>query len=197
MINSDITNNQSYYNILVTHKLLLIISIVYKLLLDCAFWTILKQQYYFSKIYCFDFNSLKYLIGCIWLAVLFILIDHDSKKPSTFFLQLQYFLAIIPISTIYAFSNKNTLYYIAVCISFAAAEILVRVINDKKLNKNRIFIFFEKPIFTKLLIFSLYLITVVVYIDIIIKNGLFSFKALNIYAVYTIRDDFSLHLVFI
>ena len=69
----------------------------------------------------------------------------------------------------------------------------MRVINDKKLNKNRIFIFFEKPIFTKLLIFSLYLITVVVYIDIIIKNGLFSFKALNIYAVYTIRDDFSLH----
>ncbi len=170
-----------------------ICALVYKVILDCGFWSILKSIYYFEETYEFDFNITKYIIGYIWLFLLFIMIRHYDNRPSTFFLQLQYFLAIVPMSTIYAFSDEKSLYFFAICISFSLAEIVVFLSVEIDSRYKRAFNIFDKAFFTKVLICAMYLSTIIVYIDMILENGMFSMKALNIYNVYDVRAEFELN----
>lgn len=176
-----------------TTYVILICAIVYKLVLECGFWSILKARYYFDVTYNFEFNIIKYIAGFLWVLLLFFMIRHDEKRPSTFFLQLQYFISIIPITIIYSFSNENTLYYITICTSFAVAEIIVFITSNCELKNYKIFKLLDKKFFTRLVVYTLYLITIIVYIGIVAKNGLFTLEALNIYNVYEVRAQFSLN----
>lgn len=159
--------------------------VTYKFALEYGFWFILKPLYLTSNVYNFDFNFAKYIIGMFWCLILFLFIQHNERRPSTFFLQLQYAIAIIPITVIYAFSDENSLYYTAVCIGFAVAEIIILFMHSIKMPELRWGSMF--------VIISFLAITIIVYGDMVLENGMFSLKALNIFNIYDIRADFKLN----
>ncbi|RGT72484.1 hypothetical protein DWX08_09215 [Ruminococcus sp. AF18-22] len=161
------------------------IVFIYKLTLEIGFWDILQKSYAGLGVYKFEFNFVKYIIGILWCTILAILIDYNRKKPSTFFVQMLYIVAIIPMTVIFAFSNENTMYFNCVCIAFAICEMIVLFFKNIYLP--------EIDIMTKILILGFFFITFVVYIDMIAENGMPSLAALNIYDVYQIRSNFHLN----
>lgn len=158
---------------------------IYKIILEIGFWYVLQKVFKDLNVYQFEFSGYKYVIGTVWLIVIFFLIRHDLRKPSTFFLELHYVLAIIPITVIFAFSNENMLFYNAVCIGFSAACVLITLGKNIKIPKI--------SLSTPLLIIAFFLITVVVYAGIVVQNGMFTLKALDIYQVYELREQFQLN----
>ena len=163
----------------------LLIALVYKLALEMGFWYLLQEAYKNTSTYRFEFSFYKFIYGLLWIMILFALIRHNERKPSTFFLQFQYMIAIIPITVIFAFSDEKIFYYTVVCLAFALAEVLVFVSKDVQLP--------QINIASKVLVIAFCLITCVVYVDMIIENGMFSLEALNIYIVYEIRKEFELN----
>jgi len=170
---------------IIDKTILFVTMLIYKFILEFGFWYLLQIPYGGLNVYKFDFNIEKYVFGVIVCVCLFLLIDHNKRYPSTFFLQMHYFIAIIPITVIYAFSDANTLYYTTVCIAFAIAEICVMLFRDMELP--------QINITTKVLVVGFYIITIIVYLDIIRENGLFDFRAINIYRVYEVRKGFILN----
>lgn len=164
---------------------LFIIVLVYKLTLEIGFWYLLQDVYKELNVYKFQFDLWKFLYGLFWTILLFFLINHEKRKPSAFFLGLQYVTAIIPITVIFAFSDENALYYSIICMGFAIAEIIVFMFQ--KISWPQI------EISTHILLIAFYLITIIVYLGIIKENGMFSLDALNIYNVYGVRADFKLN----
>ena len=169
---------------------LAICFLIYKLILEYGFWYVLKPIYILSPVYKFDFSLSKYITGFIWLIILFLLIKHNEHKPSVFFLQMHYAIAIIPITIIYSFSDENTLYFFAICTGYGMAEILIYLYKGDKAKRIKLF---DKKIFTVIVIVSFYLSNIIVYFDIVYENGLVSFRALNIFDVYSIRGEFQLN----
>lgn len=161
------------------------IVFIYKVALELGFWYLLQRNYADANIYRFEFDFVKYLTGMFWCAVLFLLINHDARKPSTFFMQMQYVIAFIPITVIFAFSNESIAYYTVLSFAFAVAEMTIMFAKDIHLP--------QSEIMTKILIIGFYLITVLVYVDIIVENGMFTLEAINIYNVYSVRGDFQLN----
>lgn len=173
------------YRDLKEHIYFLMIALTYKLALELGLWYVLQEAYKDANVYKFDFSIGKYIYGMVWVLILFVLIKHDTRKPSTFFLQFQYLLAVIPITVIFAFSDEKVLYYTAVCAAFAFAEMLIASLKDIKIPQIKVS--------SKILIIGFYLITVIVYADMILENGMFTLEALNIYSVYEVRTDFELN----
>lgn len=167
-------------------QIVLFISfMIYKLVLELGFWYVLQPVYAKENVYPFEFNLLHYLVGLFWTIFLFFLIRHDVHKPSTFFLELHYVIAIIPITVIFAFGNENMLFYNLLCIAFGIASIIIILGKNIKIP--------QISVSTPILIIGFYLITAIVYADIVLKNGMFTFKALDIYQVYSLRGQFILH----
>ena len=160
-------------------------ALIYKLALEMGFWYLLQEAYEETNVYRFEFSFGKFIYGLFWVFVLFSLIRHNERKPSTFFLQFQYMIAIVPITVVFAFSNEEIVYYTVVCMAFAIAEVLIIVFRDVKLPKINIT--------SKLLVIAFCLITCLVYADMIIENGMFTLEALNIYKVYEVREKFDLN----
>ena len=100
---------------------------IYKIGLEFGYWYILRRYYADSVEYVFEFNIFKYILGFLIILFIFILIRHNDGRVSTFYLELHYVLAIIPITVVYAFGNKETLYYLGVCIGYILAIIIVQI----------------------------------------------------------------------
>ena len=164
---------------------LFIVMLIYKLSLELGCWYLLQNVYRNSNVYRFQFDLSKFILGLAWTIVLFFLINHKERKPSAFFMELQFVIAIVPITVIFAFSDENILYYNAICVSFAVCEILI-LLSEKV-------VWPQINIVTRLLVVVFYIITVIVYLDIIIENGMFTLDAFNIYNVYEIRSNFKLN----
>lgn len=164
---------------------LFIILFAYKITLELGFWYLLQINYADLNVYQFDFNIVKYIIGMFWCILLFFLINHEARKPSTFFMQMQYVIAFIPITVIFAFSDENIIYYTVLCFAFAVAEMLIMSVKTIKLP--------QIEALTPILVICFYIITIIVYLDIIIENGMFTLDAINIYDIYSVRGEFHLN----
>lgn len=179
-------DSKVYKNIdLKAYSFFWMIALVYKLALEMGFWYLLQNAYKDLNVYRFEFSIAKFIYGLLWIFILFALIKHNERKPSTFFLQFQYMIAIIPITVVFAFSDEKIIYYTVVCMAFAFAEILIIFFKDVKLP--------QINITSKVLIIVFLLITCIVYVDMIAENGLFTLEALDIYKVYEVREGFELN----
>ena len=159
--------------------------LIYKVSLEFGYWFVLRGYFFASNEYDFEFRVQKYIVGFIMAILVFLAIDHESRKVSTFFFEMHYVLAIIPITVIYAFGNKQTVYYMGVCIAFILAILIVRLTRD---------INYDPPyIITRGLIVLFVFITAVVYADMFIENGIPSLQAFNIFGVYELRDNFHIN----
>ncbi len=165
--------------------ILFFLFMTYKLSLEFGYWYVLREYFLTVGEYSFDFNFVKYVLGFITVVLVFFFIDHTDGKVSTFFLDLHYVLAIIPLTVIYAFGNKETLYYIGICICYMLAIMVVRLSKDIEFSGSKLL--------STLMIFAFYIITMIVYIDMIIENGTPSLGVLNIFRVYEYRENFQIN----
>lgn len=97
--------------------------LAYKVALEAGYWLILadKVQYFQG-----DFSIAKYFIGIFWVTLLFFNIRHEERKVSSFLLNLQLVIAIIPITVVYALCNESSIYYNVLCLAFLIAECMVK-----------------------------------------------------------------------
>lgn len=160
-------------------KKLLILMMLFKLSIDAGYWNIVALD---KSTYVQDFNLTKYIVGIVWCIILFLGIKHNEKRPSTFFLCVIFLLQIVPITTIYSLGNQNSLYYFTICIAFLLCEALVGCI------KNNVGIQRNSKI-SEIIEISFILIVLATFLAVVIKNGLPSLVALNIYNVYDLREN--------
>lgn len=160
-------------------KKLLILMMLFKLSIDAGYWNIVALD---KSTYVQDFNLTKYIVGIVWCIILFLGIKHNEKRPSTFFLCVIFLLQIVPITTIYSLGNQNSLYYFTICIAFLLCEALVGCIkNDTGIQRNLNV--------SKAINISFFLILAMTVLLVVVKNGMPSLTALNIYNVYDLRRD--------
>lgn len=158
---------------------------IYKIGLEFGYWYILRKYYADSVEYTFDFNIYKYILGFLTIFLIFMLIRHNDGRVSTFYLELHYVLAIIPITVVYSFGNKETLYYLGVCIGYILAIIIVQLKTN--------LVFDGSEIISLMIIICFCLITIIVYLDMIVENGIPQLRALNIFSVYDYRGEFQIN----
>ena len=177
------TNNYSskyLYNLmsLLHNKVILIVMmLIYKLFLDWCFCSILAPV---DHAYVLEFNAIKYIIGLFICIILFFVPLNNLSNVSSFFIILINLTQIIPITTIYSFSNENTDYYLLLCFTFLICEILVVFSLPFSL-----WAYFDKKVF--ICLFSLVVFGMVLFA--FVKYGVPSFAALNIYSVYEMRGN--------
>ncbi len=165
--------------------LLIVLSLLYKLVLEYSFWKVLTVDYPF---YVFHFDLMKYINGTAWVLVVLGLVNYRKKLASTFFLFFLILLQIIPISSIYALTaNNSPVYFNLLCVSFALCEILV--------SKTEIPVFFlNNKTISRYLIPVFFALSVLVLVLIYLKNGLPGLSALNLFSVYDLRRNSTLVL---
>ncbi len=151
--------------------------LIFKISVDLGFFYILSKD---ATTYIRDFNYLKYINGLIWCVIIYHLIRFDRRLVSSFFLLFKILLEIIPITTIYAFSNQNFYYYNILLLSYGLCEILVGWLPE--INNYKVI-----PKLSLIMIFSLSLIAFIMTLHIVNLGGIPSLKAFNIYKVYEIR----------
>lgn len=139
--------------------------------------------------YILRFNELKSINGFLWCVVLFLGIQHDKHKASTFMLYLIYLMQIIPITTIYSLGGGNAIYYNVLCFGFLICEMVTQwvKINDFLSYLKNSYLTFAIAIvsFAALILLMIYIVK---------KNGRFTLTALDIYRVYELRRSGSFAL---
>ncbi len=152
--------------------------LLFKLACDTGYWYLISWD---TQIYRAEINWVKYAIGLFFCICLFWGIDHKSRKPSAFFLNLIFLLQIIPITTIYALGDDNTVYYLSLCAGMAVCELVVISRNIFEVRReNSISILF---------IFFCGCITIGTVLILVYKYRMPSTTAMNIYRVYELRGS--------
>lgn len=131
---------------------------------------------------CFD--VFKYINGWIWCGILFWGIRHESKKVSSFMLNLVFLMQIIPITTIYAFGGGSAVYYNILCVSFFICELVAQHICIKGVS-----CLLRSKLLSFLMISVMVMSMLLLIVYIVRKNGMFTLTALNIYKVYELRSS--------
>ena len=162
-------------------KILVISIVLLKVSLDYKYYSWLSTLE--INVYTRDFNLIKYLNGIIWLIIIFVAINHKQRNVSTFLITLVYIMQIIPITTIYAFGNKEALCYNGIWFSFFLRILVVNNIDfgvKKKLLEPNLK-------YSRFIEILMMLMCFLIFAYIVKKNGLPTLTALNIYNVYDLR----------
>lgn len=160
--------------------------IIYKIFLEIGFWYLLQQAYAGLGRYNFEINIGKWALGTILCVGMFLFLPEDENRPSTFFMEFIYLIIIVPMAIILGFSNESIFFYCFTSIGFILCECILR------LSKANISIP-ESNITTKGMLLVLYGTILIVLAGIVLENGMFSLKAINIYNVYSVREEFKLN----
>lgn len=163
----------------------LIFLIVFKLSIEFEYYFVLKDLYYGSTLMNFEYNFAKGCIGWFLIIVIYFCLEQAIRKPSDFFVTLYYYIVMVPLSVMYAFSNQNSYFFIVNCLLFMVMEIIVKS-DIKKVD-------FRFNNLTNAMIICFYITTVIVYVDLFKEHGMFNFNALHIFSIYNMRGTFSLN----
>ena len=161
----------------------IILFILYLMLKVCFDFSFNKLVAMDVDTYHPEFKLIKYVVGIFFCIVLYIPILVMESKASSFFLAMILCLQFLPISTIYAFCNGSSLFYVELCLSFLVCELicLYRPENNGQVERNDLLSF---------IMMAAFLVIIVLIILFMIKTyGKPSFKAMDIYSVYEIRSS--------
>ena len=155
-------------------KKLAVAFILYKVSLEIAYAFLLHA--WDPNLYPLVFNTLKYINGLIWSALLFFQISHDQSKVTTYFLNITYMLQVIPMTVVYALGDFNAMYYNVLCVCIFWMQFLAVVKFKRK--------FHPSKQMSKVLVGIYLLITLGTFAVIILRNGVPSLQALQIFDEY-------------
>ncbi len=168
------------------NKYLLLCVVIYKFFIEIGYWFVTQPIYEGLNRYHFNFDLLKWLVGTIFCIILFFALPHKDKTPSAFILELIYLIMIVPMAVILGLGDGNLTFFALTCVGVICAEVIV-------LSCNKLTINFGNRFISHLLIVGLWLSVFIVFIGIIVENGMFSLEAINIYNVYNVRQKFHLN----
>lgn len=172
------------------HDYLIILAI--KLLLDIAMF-ILFINNNGKGIYNLDFNVLKYYYSNIAIVSLVYLLKKYEKSIAKFYLELFVIIAFLPISTLFAFCNKDFLLYTIFFGMFIFMIVFSLTNKMFKFDFSKMKIpIIEKINFKNILLLTFILSAFITYFLVIYYNGLPGLSALRIYSVYSLRAEFYL-----
>lgn len=160
--------------------------ILYKIIFDFAY---IKVHEYFgienSIVYAINISIYKIILSYVLLYIIILFIPKQFDKFSTLISGFYLCYIMIPILTVYALNNQNTICALMMCLGFITQCLIITKLKDIKLkeviNANFILNFFMLSITAILLSYFF------------IKNGLPSAAALNIYNVYSIRETLDMN----
>lgn len=164
--------------------LLLLGMLLFKASLDVSYWVELSKD---TVTYSKDFSLAKYMIGLLWCFILFFGIRHTERKASSFLLYLMFLFQIVPITTIYSLGNDSSEYYNILCLSFLLCELIVGYVGERDLLIRNLFI-------SRVMCLSFACLACLLLAVVVVKNGLPSLIALDIYKVYELRRSGSFQL---
>lgn len=153
------------------------LMLVYKLLTDWCFFRILAPV---DSAYELFFNPFKFIVGIVVCIVLFVVPLCNTANVSSFFLILINLTQIVPITTIFSFSDENAEYYLLLCLAFLICETIT-------VFSSAIVVWFSLD--KKVIVGISLLIILGLLAIIVVKYGGPSLTALNIYSVYEMRES--------
>lgn len=165
-----------------THTLICLFlgMLVYKFAVDLSYFY--RSIVLIDPTYPLLFNPLKYILGLFWCMLLFTAIHHTKKKVSSALLYLTFLFQIIPITTIYALKDDNSVYYNVLCLSFLMCELIVSHIEERPVFRRNFTISRTMTLF-----YTVAIMILIIYI--IVKNGAPHLSLLNINTVYEYRSS--------
>ena len=124
-------------------------------------------------------NMMKLLYGLICCTIIYFSINHDKKKVSGLLLEAIYYFQIIPITVVFWMKNENFLVYTIICIGMLLCEVIVACKSGaNEINFKTKFDYWKYVLWGMVIIFMLYRL---------LKYGIPSLSALNLYSVYDLR----------
>jgi len=160
--------------------IILLALFIYKIVLDVGYVYFVHDKFEYMG-FLLNVNWFKYLISIGSFLLIYVFVPKTSYKPSYIFIQLHLIIMIIPMLTIYSFTNQATEYFITIISLFILECVLVKRLPE--VNIVRI----KHSKFILYLVFGV--ISVYVYFSMIYYNGIPSLNALNLMNVYDIRSN--------
>ena len=162
-----------------TALFLFVPMLLFKLACDMSYVLLLRK---YTIMFPLTLNIPKYVVGFVCCIVLYCLIDHNAKKASSFLLYLFFLLEIIPITTIYAFSNENSVYFFSVFAAVLICELLIRFSGPiEKVERKQSLSFLVVLAFSAMLVYTVY--------RMVRLYGRPSSEALALFDVYSMRKN--------
>lgn len=119
---------------LITLLMLLFSMLAFKIASDAGYlWLAVNTPQNFR----YDFSITKYILGWVSCLAIFFSIRHERRAASTFFLYLVFLFQIIPITSVYAFANESTTYYLTLIVAYLLCSLIVGLTHsDSKIKRN-------------------------------------------------------------
>jgi len=138
----------------------LILVIIYKVILDLAYYLIISPIWTYSK-FIFKFNGLKFIESYFLLFIVFFLTPKKTKKLSNIMLWVLFLMSYIPTLTLFALMDESRIFMYATALFWAIISLMLRTkipkLNFKKLKQAKIIrwiIFIAVPIMSFVLIYK-------------------------------------------
>lgn len=163
--------------------IIFILFLIYKFILDYSYKSFTFGLYEYSG-FKYNFDLIKYIETCIYSLILFYITPKIGDRVSSVFLNLQFAVMIMPMLTIYNFMDFNRMFLLFIILCHVIQVILLK---DKTGP-----IKFRVTGISRLTRLFIPILLVLIFIVSILKNGVPSLKALNIYNVYEIRSEATL-----
>lgn len=164
--------------ILSTKQIFILITVLYRFILDLSYYNILNKYYAYSGLI-LDVDILKIIESYFLIIIVCIVLDNKIKKPSSFFIVYLFMMLYVPLTLIYSLQNQSRVFLYYVTFSF----FLIHFIPLLKLPKFKI-IFLKKG--KRIAIVMSITISLLLFLWIIARGGL-NYLNFNLLKVYDFR----------
>ncbi len=153
--------------------------LLFKILLDIAYITAINPMYEYTG-FILELNYIKLIESYFWFILICFLLPKGDTRPSYVILQIHFIIMVIPMFTIYAFTNQSSIFLRVFCLCYIIEVILVRLLPKIKV---------VKITNAQILLYAFVgILTFFIYATMIKANGIPTLTALNLLKVYEIRD---------
>jgi len=160
-----------------TRFFLIFSLIIYRILLDIAFITIISEQYAYAG-FGLDINYVKVIESYLIIIIFSFLLKYKIEKPSDFFILFLFSMLIVPLTSIYSLQDKAREFMYYMFLSFIILMIFSKTKNIR---------LFRIENGYKIALISTVLIGVGLFAWIIMRGGL-RYLNFNLFKVYDFRS---------
>lgn len=161
--------------------------LVYRILLDVTFVYFISPNYSYYMNLTIDIHINKVIVSYIIVFILLLIMPHKSNYIANILLNVQFFVTLLPMLSLYAMSNRSTKFVAIVCLAHSLQCFIVHLAHQHRYQKTNIVIQ-KGENWTALILCFLIGISLGYTL---IKYGFVSLEAFDLTQVYNIRRDVS------
>lgn len=156
---------------------LIFYGVILKILFDYSY-AVPLQSSFATNMFIYDVNYVKLAFSYIITFIQFYYLPNKDDSSSAFVVILLMYV-ILPINTMYALKDENSLFYLLISFLFVIFEYIVFKIKIKKVYRFN---------FSKQIEVFLYILTIYIYCQLFLIKGIPSFEAFNLFNIYDFRQ---------